>query len=114
MVQEFFRRAGWLLHGRRLDTKTDLREAVRTKHFDVVGFSLSCEVFIDELKAAIKIARKHSKNRSVGIMVGGQLFNERPELVAEVGADATAADGREAVLRLPALLSLTAASCQSC
>ncbi|MGQ0455690.1 MAG: cobalamin B12-binding domain-containing protein [Hyphomicrobium sp.] len=111
MVQEFFRRAGWQLHNDAPMTPARLRETVSTHKFDVVGFSLSCEVHLDALKAAIQLTRKHSKNRSVGIMVGGRLFNERPELVAVVGADATAADGREAILRLPALLGLTAATC---
>ncbi|MFN0218703.1 MAG: B12-binding domain-containing protein [Hyphomicrobium sp.] len=111
MVQEFFRRAGWRLHTDPPKTEAELTDVVRAHRFDVVGFSLSCEVFIDQLKSAIQITRRHSKNRSVGIMVGGRLFNERPELVAVVGADSTAVDGREAILRLPALLGLTAAAC---
>jgi len=32
-------------------------------------------------------------------MVGGRLFLERPELVARIGADAMAADAKEAVLK---------------
>lgn len=114
MVQEFFRRAGWQLHGESFNTETDLRETMRTNRLDLVGFSISCEVFIDDLKAAIRTTRKHSKNRSVAIIIGGQLINERPELVAAVGADMTAADGQEAILRLPDLLRLTTENSSPC
>ena len=39
-------------------------------------------------------------------MVGGRVFTEHPELVASVGADATAIDGRQAPIQAeePALL----------
>jgi methanogenic corrinoid protein MtbC1 len=39
-------------------------------------------------------------------MVGGPLFIEHPELVAGVGADATAADGLQAVAQAQSLLTL--------
>jgi MerR family transcriptional regulator, light-induced transcriptional regulator len=32
----------------------------------------------------------------VGVMVGGPIFTDNPGLAAEVGADATAQDGRQA------------------
>ena len=111
MVQEFFRRAGWHLHSVVPRTHDELKAIVQAQRFDIVGFSLSCEVFMDQLKSAIQITRKHSKNRAVGIMAGGRLFNEHPEMVARVGADATAVDGRQAVLRLPAVLGLKASNC---
>lgn len=111
MVQEFFRRAGWHVHPGAPTTLSELKDTVRRHRFDVVGFSSSCEIFVDAMKAAIQLTRRHSKNRNVGIIVGGRLFNDHPELVATVGADATAADGRDAIQRLPALLGLTAAIC---
>ena len=111
MVQEFFRRAGWHVHATAPRDSAELTDIVRAQRFDIVGFSLSCEIFVEHLKAAVNLTRKHSKNRAVGIMVGGRLFNEHPEWVARVGADATAVDGRQAVLRLPALLGLKASSC---
>jgi methanogenic corrinoid protein MtbC1 len=39
-------------------------------------------------------------------MVGGPVFLAHPELVAMVGADATAADGRQAVQQAQRLLML--------
>ncbi len=111
MVQEFFSRAGWHLHPVAPKNHAELKNIVRAQRFDIVGFSLSCEIFLDHLKSAIQVTRQHSKNRAVGIMVGGRLFNEHPDLVARVGADATAVDGRQAVLRLPDVLGLKASTC---
>lgn len=108
IVQKFFRRAGWLVHPESCLDRDAIKDTVRAQRFDIVGFSISCDVFETELKAAIQLVRKHSRNRSVGIMAGGRLIADHPELVARVGADATAGDGRQAVLRLPALLGLRA------
>ena len=43
---------------------------------------------------------------SIGILVGGPMFIERPDLVGLVGADATAADGRQATLQAETMLAL--------
>jgi MerR family transcriptional regulator, light-induced transcriptional regulator len=110
MVQEFFRRAGWQVFPETPRNVEELKATIRAKSFDVIGFSLSCEKFLDDLKSAIRVARKYSKNRAVGIMVGGRIFNKHPEYVARVGADATASDGKQAMLRLPALLGVTVAN----
>jgi methanogenic corrinoid protein MtbC1 len=42
----------------------------------------------------------------VRIMVGGHLFAGNPDWVALVGADATATDGRDAILQAERLLEL--------
>ncbi len=111
MVQEFFRRAGWHVHCDTPRDMTELKDVVRAHRFDVVGFSASCEIFVETLKSAIELTRRHSKNRTVGILVGGNLFNCHPDLVATVGADATAANGYDAIQRIPALLGRSAAIC---
>jgi MerR family transcriptional regulator, light-induced transcriptional regulator len=48
------------------------------------------------LREAPRAVRRPSRNDSIGVLVGGPAFYGRPELVAEVGADGTARDGREA------------------
>jgi methanogenic corrinoid protein MtbC1 len=50
-------------------------------------------------------------NRSIGVLVGGQVFIDHPELVALIGADATATDGKQAVTRAEDMLALLAISC---
>ncbi len=106
MVTDFFRRAGWDVCSDCIRDDHDLAAVVRDQWFALVGFSLSCERHIEALAASIRTVRRTSRNRSVGIMVGGQLFNEYPGLVARVGADATATDGRQATLQAENLLAL--------
>ena len=48
---------------------------------------------IDNAGNAIAAVRKASVNPRVGILVGGPLFNNHPELATELGADAVAVDG---------------------
>lgn len=106
MVAEFFRRAGWDVCGTEVDTRQDLVRTMRDQSFAVVGFSASCGTRLDLLAASIRAARRASRNRGVGVMVGGPLFTGHPELVAHVGADATARDARQAPLQAQNLLSL--------
>ena len=108
MVSEFFRRAGWTVWSGVPDTMPEMLAMVRREWFAVVGFSVACGAQLDALAAAIRKVRRASRNRALGVMVGGPLFIEHPELVALVGADATAADGRQAVLQAHALLTLLA------
>lgn len=106
MVAEFFRRAGWDVWSGPARSTVDLTRLVRGEWFAVVGFSLSCETRVDALAATIRAVRRASRNRAVGILVGGPVFLDHPELVALVGADATATDGRQATLQARNLLAL--------
>lgn len=47
----------------------------------------------------------------ITVMVGGRVFVEHPESVAAVGADATAANARQAVLQAEDLLDMVARLC---
>lgn len=106
MVAEFLRRAGWEVWSGALNGQGDVAGLVRRKWFAVAGLSLSTEVQIDGLARCIRGIRRASKNRQIGVMVGGPLFIQHPELVAQVGADVTATDGRQAVLLAEDLLAL--------
>ncbi len=108
MVAEFFRRAGWQVHDDSTEAGTDPVANVRGRWFDVVGLSLSGERHLDVLATTIHAIRKASRNRGVGIMVGGPLFIEHPDWVARVGADTTASDGRQAVLQAHNMIGLLA------
>ena len=108
MVAEFFRRAGWDVLGEPPAGGGDLVEIVRSESFALVGLSVGGEVRLDGLAAVIREIRRASRNRSIRVMVGGQAFNARPELVALVGADATAADARQAPQQAKNLLTLLA------
>ncbi len=108
MVAEFFRTAGWDVHDDPTMPIEEQLELIRSKNFAVVGLSLSSEVFIETLVECMHSIRQESRNRGVLIIVGGQLFQQHPELVATVGADATAADGKTAVQEAYNLLGLKA------
>jgi methanogenic corrinoid protein MtbC1 len=108
MVAEFFRRAGWDVWGGLSASREELISLVRAEWFGVIGFSVSCETRLETVAAAIREIRRESRNRFLGVMVGGQVFVGRPELVALVGADATAMDARLACLQAESLLALLA------
>ena len=52
--------------------------------------------------------RRASCNPAIGVMVGGPAFTRSPHLAALVGADATAADGQQAVVQARTLLDFCA------
>jgi len=99
MVGEFMRRAGWEVWTEFPASGSALEEMVASNWFAVAGLSLGSEVRIDELTGAIRSIRQGSRNRSIGVMVGGPIFLSHPELVAVVGADQMAANAQDAIER---------------
>ncbi len=97
MVEEFFRRAGWNIWSPSDLMDNQIIGAVKQERFDMVGISVTCELQVARMAALIRAIRVASANRAIVVMVGGRVFNERPRYAAEVGADATDADGRNAV-----------------
>ncbi len=110
MVATMFRRSGWTVWSEPLASSNDLVGIVRNEWFSVVGFSLSSPSRLEALATNIRRVRRASRNPAVGILVGGQVFLERPELVVMVGADATAVDARQATLQAESLVALRATS----
>jgi methanogenic corrinoid protein MtbC1 len=110
MVSEFFRRAGWDVWGEPTTTMTDMAALARAEWFDLVGLSVGSECLLEDLSSLIGRLREVSLNPSITVMVGGQLFAAHPEWAAAVGADATAGDAPQAVVRAEALLALRAKS----
>jgi methanogenic corrinoid protein MtbC1 len=99
LVAQFLRKAGWQVWSEFAGSSEELLELVRTHWFVAVGLSLGSETRVDDLARVIQAVRHASRNRSVGILVGGPLLVARPELADSIGADATAMDGPMAVLR---------------
>jgi len=96
IVAEFFRRAGWEVVGADGEEGLDASTVVRNEWYDVIGISVGVEARLDWLKSGITALRGASRNRAIGVLVGGPVFALYPERAAEVGADATALDGRQA------------------
>jgi methanogenic corrinoid protein MtbC1 len=97
MVAEFFRRAGWNVFDGPSFSARELAAAVHHEWFAIAGFSLSRADHLGDLSALIREVKQASRNRGIGILVGGVVFGGRPDLVAQVGADGSAGDGQEAV-----------------
>lgn len=106
MVAEFLSRAGWIVTLTSRGSAREIAGLVRKRWFSLIGFSLSCDSGLDELAATIRTVRRTSRNRSVGVLVGGRVFADRPDLVRLVGADATAADARNVAPQAKNVLNL--------
>jgi methanogenic corrinoid protein MtbC1 len=105
MVGEFFRRAGWDVWDMFPGSTEELRTLARSQWFSVIGLSLSCQTRVQELAPIIRSVRDASRNPAVRVMIGGQPFNERPDLVAAVGADGSGSDARRAAIEATKLLA---------
>jgi MerR family transcriptional regulator, light-induced transcriptional regulator len=92
MVAEFFRRAGWNLCTGPFTSHQELTSLVHNHWFDVVGFSVSSDRRLEELKKDIHDIRRDSRNPHVGIMLGGPMMIAQPGLVAAMGADMMSLD----------------------
>lgn len=99
LVCEWFSRAGWSIVPGPFKTDREIGRAVASRDLTIVGFSASAETNLDGLAISIAAVRRRSMNPHVGVMVGGALFDARPDLVARVGADATARDAIDALAK---------------
>mgnify|MGYP000349336816 CR=1 FL=1 len=99
IIEEFFRRSGWRTWTELSGELDEIMGAVQAHRFDVFGMTASSDDRLDQIAPMIMSIRRASRNRDISVIVGGRLFLERPELVAKIGADAMAADAREAVLK---------------
>lgn len=109
ILEEFFRRDGWEVWCSGSASQEVLLGLVADEFFPVIGLSLSWEGLIDDLASLIGAIRKASRNPDIVVMVGGYVFDGRPELVSSVGADFVARDCREAVELVNHKLELIAA-----
>jgi methanogenic corrinoid protein MtbC1 len=97
LVQEFLLRESWSVTNQLVASGDELAALVAERHFDFAGLSLSGETLIDALCSAIHTIKLKSRNRGIRIIVGGNIFAERPELVSQCGADAHAGDAPSGV-----------------
>jgi methanogenic corrinoid protein MtbC1 len=110
MVSEYFRRAGWDVCCEIARSNDDLAAMVRGSWFDMIGFSIGATDQLPQLTQTIRAARRASRNLRLGVLVGGPAFVAHPDLVAQVGADATGADAAQATVAAEALMASLATS----
>ncbi|MEH3116983.1 MAG: cobalamin-dependent protein [Methylorubrum populi] len=109
IVAAVFREAGWdvTIAGPGSDPET----LIGSDWFDVVGLTLSCDVYLPAMPVAIRTLRTASCNPAVKVLVGGPYFARNPNQTRLVGADATVEDARLAPLIAESLLEMRARAC---
>jgi methanogenic corrinoid protein MtbC1 len=108
MVTEVFRQAGWDVAVETAKNESGLAEIVRGDWFAIAGISVARMEQTRNLGQTIRAIRKASSNRTIGILVGGPVFDAQPDLARRVGADVDACDAKQAVLRAEGLRLLIA------
>jgi methanogenic corrinoid protein MtbC1 len=105
MVMEYFRRAGWDLCGGPPVLLAELVGTVRDNWFDIVGFSVSSDKGLETLAFCIREVRLASRNPVIGVLVGGKVFVDQPELAVTVGADAIVLNVQQAPIHAEQLVA---------
>ncbi len=98
LLEDSFRRTGWRTWLDSSATQAQATDAVQSDWFDVFGLSATSEASSELIASTIASVRKASRNPNLFVLVGGGLFTSQPDLVAEVGADATASTDQDALL----------------
>jgi len=106
IVAEFLRRAGWGVWCGVPESRQAMLDMVRQEWFAMVGLSTACTDRLESLSSVVRLIRRASRNPRVGVMVGGPVFIDHPELATAIGADATAMDGRHAAQQAENVLDL--------
>jgi methanogenic corrinoid protein MtbC1 len=96
MVASWFRSEGWDVGGGPGTNEDSLLDAVRSNWYDLVGFSVSTDRHLRDLTQTIRRLRRASRNRALGIIVGGPAVLMLPDVARQVGADAAITDVRTA------------------
>jgi MerR family transcriptional regulator, light-induced transcriptional regulator len=108
MMSEFLRRDGWETWIESDTASPEFSDVLRGERFDVVDFLVRGDKSLDDLASKIRLIRHDSPNRSIGVIVCGQVFIEHPELVARVGADLAAPEARQGALQTQRLVQMIA------
>lgn len=104
VASEFFYRAGWEVWRAPPASRAQMLDVVHAQWFDVIDLCASSTERLATLRLDIAEIRKVSLNRRVGVVVGGPVFSDHPELLESVGADAAATDSRDALSRAELLV----------
>ncbi|MBN2292608.1 MAG: cobalamin-dependent protein [Pirellulales bacterium] len=98
IVANFFEIDGWrsILLGANVPVR-DLAQAVDYFEADLLGISVSQITQLGAVKRTIQAVKNSTRDGAVKIMLGGRAFKYAEDLPKELGADAYAADPKEAV-----------------
>jgi MerR family transcriptional regulator, light-induced transcriptional regulator len=105
MLGEFFKLAGWNTTVEIEISPEVLKNRINLQAYDLVGISISCEDQWDTMESLLQEIKKISKNKGVLTMVGGPLFDFKPELMDICSADASALTAEEGIRKISELLA---------
>jgi len=98
MAARLFERAGWRVDYVTVADEADLTARVATRHYHVLGVSLTLREKAPECRALIRRLRQASRNRDIIAIGGGAAIIQDPLLVEQAGLDAIATT----IARVPA------------
>lgn len=104
MIEEYFAQAGWSTDILLETKRTALLDCLAGKAFDIAGLTISNDCPSDTLSSLLVAMRSVSKNPNLRILIGGRVANGDPDLAARIGADGSAIDPQEALLRADKLV----------
>ena len=105
VLMEFLRRADWDCYTGNPASPREFRRLVDAQEYTAIGISISADRHIDRTISLANWIRKRSRNRQTILLVGGRSVDADPSLVKRIGADGTAADGRDAARCLENLVA---------
>ncbi len=97
LMEELFRWSGWRTTAESTVSADDILESVGSDWYDILCLNVTRNDHLEDLQGTLNLARAASLNQDVCILVRGQVFEERPSLIDEVGADAAVADAEGAL-----------------
>lgn len=108
MVERLLSAAGWDVETEYSGDADQIKQMVKRNWFAVVGLTAGSDSQLPALKTMVVHIREQSQNADIGIMVGGPMFTQDPELAFAMGADATAPNAPAAVLAAQKLFDVAA------
>lgn len=105
ILGEFFKLNGWNTTVEVEISSEELKDKIHSQAYDLLAISISCEDQWDTMEMLLKDVKKVSKNKGVLTMVGGPLFDYKPELVDTCSADACALTAEAAIKKVSSLLA---------
>ena len=113
LIEKLLSAAGWDVETEYSGEVDQIVHMVKRDWFAVIGLTAGSDGQLPAMKSAVAQIRKHSQNSDIGVMVGGPMFTQDPQLVVAMGADATAPNAPAAVLAAQKLFDIAAQNWRS-
>ena len=105
ILGEFFKLNGWNTTVEIDISSAELKKRLDLQAFDLLAISISCEDQWDTMETLLNEVKKVSKNKGILTMVGGPLFDYKPELVNACSADACSLTAEYAIKKVGDILA---------